>query len=256
MRTVGYHIKGIAVTFQQLIKGKYLLFFIPGILITLFYLWIQSYTSDLGESIHLSSEKSWLDWIAGYLNKGVGAAFSAFNFILAQLYIFIVLTALSPFNTFLGEKFDRELTGNVFEGGLIRFINDFIRMIFVVIIALILEFATIGLYWLISKIFGLAAFDSIASWIIAAFFFGFSFYDFALERYEIGVAGSMGFSFKKPLTMVLTGSIFLGIYSIPVIGIPLAPVITLMISTVVYLYIEKKLPRLNNELKEISNEQV
>ncbi len=235
-------------------KGKFLLFFIPGIIITLFYWWIHSYTSNLGEDIVLSSDKSWLDWLAGYLNKGINAAFSAIDFIIVQLYIFIVLTALSPFNTLLGERFDSSLTGNSFQGGIIRFINDFIRMIFVVIIALVLEFLTIGVYWLISKIFGLGAIDTIISWMISAFYFGFSFYDFALERYEVGVAGSLGFSFRKPITMVLTGGIFLLIYNIPIIGIPLAPVLTLMISTVVYLYVEKKLPIAKTELKTIDNE--
>jgi hypothetical protein len=46
----------------------------------------------------------------------------------------------------------------------------------------------------------------------------------------------------------LTGAIFLIIYSIPVIGIPIAPVVTVMVSTIVYLYIKKRLPK-QTELK-------
>ena len=80
--------------------------------------------------------------------------------------------------------------------------------------------------------FGLDAIDAVVYHVIAAFFFGFSFYDFGLERYQKGVGTSLYYAFEYPLSMILTGSIFLLIYEIPYIGIPLAPVLTVMVSTV------------------------
>ena len=254
MKTISYHLTGITKTFELLSKGKYLLFFIPGAVITILFFSFQSYTNSINEAVNLSSEYSWIDWIAGYVNSGIHKAFGIIESLLNQLYIFVVLTVLSPFNTFLGEKLDSELTGQTFKGGLIRFLNDFIRMLFVVFLILILEFGLMGIYWLISWIFGLGFLDSIIYWVMSAFFFGFAFYDFALERYQETVFKSLGFAFQKPLTMILTGGIFLIIYKIPLIGIPLSPVITVMISTVVYLYVTKRLPAVKNELKTNENE--
>ncbi len=242
MKTIIYHIKGITKTIELLLKGNFLLFFIPGAIITLFFLWLRSLTSSLDAAADLTSDTSWWNSVLEYLNSGIHKAFSIFNFLIDQLYIFIVLTVLSPFNTFLGEKMDTKLTGQEFGGGFIRFINDFFRMIFVVLLALILQFFALGIYWIISYFIDNPFIDEIAYFLISAFFFGFSFYDFALERYEINVMGSLGFAFRNPLTMILTGGIFLLIYNIPLIGIPISPVITLMISTVVYLYIRKRLP--------------
>jgi uncharacterized protein involved in cysteine biosynthesis len=98
------------------------------------------------------------------------------------------------------------------------------------------------MYWMVSWMLP-DVLDPIMYHIIGAFFFGFAFYDFHLERYQVGVMGSLGYAFENGLTMILTGSIFLLIYEIPIIGIPLSPVIAVMISNVVYLYKAKKLPR-------------
>ena len=256
MKTINYHIKSITHTFEELFKGNFLLFFIPGAVLTVVYFWFTSQASALSQAATLASDNSWFDWALGYVNSAVKGAFSVIGILTEQLYIFLVLTVLSPFNTYLGEKLDAKYTGQKFEGGLIRFVNDFIRMIFVVILALTLEFLFIGLYWILSWFIGFEPLDSIMYFCITAFFFGFSFYDFALERYEAGVFSSLGFAFSKPLTMILTGSVFLAIYNIPIVGIPLAPVITLMVSTLVYLYITKKIPVEPNinEQQAIENE--
>ena len=253
MKSIKYHIIGIAKTFELLFKGNYLLFFIPGAIITLLFLWLRSGILGADQAVDLASDNSWYGWAANLFDSGVHKMFGLLDSIFEQLYIFIVLTALSPFNTLLGEKLDTRLTNTTFKGGLIRFVNDIIRMIFVVILALVLEFGFMGIYWLFSKAFGLDFIDDYVYWLLSAFFFGFSFYDFALERYETGVFGTLGFAFRNPLSMILTGGIFLAIYAIPIAGVPLSPVLTLMISTVVYLYITGKLP-ISKELKTSEDE--
>jgi len=243
MDTFSYHIKGIVTTFEQLAKGKFLLFFIPGAIITIAFLLFQLYTNSLEESMMMSSDNSILDWLAGGLNFGIKKAFGFFGFIIDQVYIFIVLTALAPFNTILAERLDTELTGTEFKSTFVRFMNDILRMAFVVIIALFLELIFLSGYWIVSWIVGGEVIDAVMYFVISSFFFGFAFYDFALERDKVGVFGTIGFAFSNPLSMLITGAIFLAIYNIPIIGIPLSPVITVMISTVAYLYIKKKLPK-------------
>lgn len=247
MKALIHHFHGIRITLSELLQGKFLLFFIPGIIISLVY-WITIYYTTSIETPDLIPDTgvSWLDTATGWIDTGisstVGGIVWVFSVILEQIYIFIIITVLSPFNTALAEKLDSSLTGFKVDFNLVRFINDFIRMIFVVILAITLEFTFIIVYWMVSWILGLDALDPYIYPLMAAFFFGFSFYDFALERYEVGVFGSLGYAFSKPLSMLLTGGIFMLIYHIPYIGIPLAPVLAVMISTVVYLYNEGKLP--------------
>lgn len=249
MKTINYHIKGIQVTFEELFKGRYLLFFIPGLVITLLYFYYSSYINDAESSAYFSSTNFFAKLLDYVLNFFVWMFFGAVHFITDQLYMFIVLTAISPFNTYLGEKLDNSLTGNKFDSSFIRFINDIIRMIAIVFIALALEMVFVIAFWILSFLPFIGMIDDIVFFIIKAFFFGFAFYDFALERYRMNIGKSLKYAFKHPLTMILTGSIFLLIYNIPYLGIPLSPVLTVMISTVVFLYLEKKLPKQTAELK-------
>src|SRR5690606_24921740 len=149
-----------------------------------------------------------------------------------------ILTVLSPFNTILSEKLDTKLTGQKFSFSIIRLINDLFRMILVVIIAISMEFIFIGFWWLICWITGLndTFIYPLISFLIGAFFFGFSFYDHSLERYEVNVFGSIGFAFSNGLLVMTTGAIFKLLYYFPYfwevsyLGIIIAPVLTTMIS--------------------------
>ena len=257
MKSFINHYHGIRITFTELFKGKYLVYFIPGVVVSIIYWYFVFKANSIEISTATDTGYSWVDWATGWVDTGVSKVVdyskSLLGTIMGHVYAFVILTFLSPFNTSLAEKLDNSQTGNVFDSNVIRFINDFIRMIFVVILAVFLEFALMLLYWLVSWMFGLDAIDPVVYHIIAAFFFGFSFYDFGLERYQKGVFTSLYYAFEKPLTMILTGTIFLLIYEIPYIGIPLAPVLTVMISTIVYLYNEKKLP-VSSQNKQIENE--
>lgn len=248
MKSLQYHYDGILSTFKTLSKGKLLIFFLPGAILTFLYIWFTSYTGAAADAIDLTTGYSWLDWFDSLVHY----LFGFFAIILDQIYIFFILTILSPFNTVLGEKFDEILTGRKVTFNFVRLVNDFLRMIFVVILIVIIEMAFLVFYWMISWLIP-DVIDAIIYNLIAAFFFGFSFYDFSLERYQVGVFGSLGYAFSNPLSMILTGGIFLLIYNIPIIGVPLSPVLAVMISTVVYLYLEKKLPK-SKELKTTSDD--
>lgn len=134
-------------------------------------------------------------------------------------------------------------------------------MIFIVCVALFLEFLFIGTWWIISGILGIS--DTIyvvLSFLMAAFFFGFSFYDHSLERYNIGVFGSIGFAFQNILLVTLTGVLFQALYffpyiwDVPYIGVVISPVITTMVSTIVYLQYIKKFPKQTPSKSIIENE--
>ncbi len=243
--------EAILATFDQLFKGRFLLFFIPGLVVaTIYYGWRWKTQSEL-DILNYEGDLPLIQWFSDVLTWVAGGIFTILDTIFEQLYIFIVITLLSPFNTTLSEKLDFRLSGNQPETGWARRINEFIRMIFIAIIALFLELIFMLFYWLLTFLpFIGGDYDSIIYFVIKAFFFGFAFYDFSLERYQKNVFQSLGFAFSKPLGMLITGSIFLGIYHIPYAGISLAPVLTVMIATVVYLYYENYLPKSTQDQKE------
>ena len=254
MNSIKYHIDALTITFKEFFKGNYLLFFIPGGVLTIIYLLFSYHTSLVAETFLMEADDSWLGWGKGIINSGVEGFFGFWGFLVDQIYIFAVITLLSPFNTVLSERLDTQLTGTKYTSSIARFINDIIRMVFIVMIAVTLEISFLVFYYIVSWIFGLGFIDGIMFFVISAFFYGMAFYDFALERDQAGVFGTLGYAFSKPLSMLLTGAIFLIIYSIPVIGIPIAPVVTVMVSTIVFLYIKKRLPK-QKKLKTTENNE-
>ena len=62
MRAINYHIRGIITSFEHLSKGKYLIYFLPGLILTIIFWYFRSKTIAIDEAIDLTSEYSWLDW--------------------------------------------------------------------------------------------------------------------------------------------------------------------------------------------------
>ena len=235
------HINGIKSAFSALSEGKFLLFFIPGALIGLIFWLISIFTETVASSFSFLES---IPIIGSYLLSGVKGTFGIVNFIMDQLFIFFILTLLSPFNAILSEKMDSSITGKTYPFDFFDVISSIIRMICIVFIAVLLELIVLGMYWIISRMLGFHFLDQVAFFCIAAFFYGFSFYDYSLERDQLSVLKSLKFTIFNFPIILLTGSIFLAIYYIPVIGVIISPVITVLIST--YIYLQINVPTLNS----------
>ena len=107
-QNINYHIAAIKLIFEELKAGNFLLFFIPGVVASIFFLSIYSLTSSTASLFDFLEH---IPLIGGYLAGGVNKTFGLLMFLLLQIYIFFVLTVLSPFNTVLSEKLDAKLTG-------------------------------------------------------------------------------------------------------------------------------------------------
>lgn len=241
MKALQHHISGIKATFETLARGKMLVFLIPGAVIGLIYYISAHSLSSAGDEMAKSTEDWWL--VGSALSSTIKGAFGFLDTVLLFIFQFIILTALSPFNTMLSEKFDTELTGNTFRSGIVRFINDLLRAVLIAIIAILLQLIFTSVWWILSWILPFSdLLDPVMYFLINAFFFGLAFYDYSLERYEVGTLGSLGFAFSRMLYMLMTGAVFSAIFAIPYIGIILAPVLTTMIATGTYLQMKPKVP--------------
>jgi CysZ protein len=153
------------------------------------------------------------------------------QFILIQVLTFVVLTLLSPINTFLSERIEFQLTGKQFPFSLSIVLRDFWRMLRVVTSLLLLEFFFLFVYWLVLGWYNpINWIDDLVFFCIAAFFYGISFFDYSFERHGLGLSKTMRYAKSNLWLMLFSGGFFLVIFSIPVAGIIIAPVI-LTIST-------------------------
>lgn len=199
------------------------------------YIYLTTFGSGYKELTKNAADISFVGGALSWILGGIGDLFAT---LLSETYKFLVLVLLAPVMTILGENFDSYLTGQKYSFNIIKVINDLVRMIFIIIVAIILQFTFYLVFFFILSFFVPKFLEPSCYFLITSFFVGFSFYDYGLERYGVSTFGSLGFAFSKPLTMILTGGVFTLIYMVPYIGIPIAPVLTVMISTVVYLKIK------------------
>jgi CysZ protein len=243
MKAINDHIYAIKLSFDELMKGKYWLYLIPSILISLFFMFLYGFIAAIFSFLDYAND---VPLVGTYLGAGVSSVTAVSSSIGDFIYQFFILTVLSPVYCLLSEKVDNSIAGSKFDGGIVRIMTDLIRAIFVVIVALILNLFFMIIWWFFAWFTGFHSLDEIVYFLINAFFIGFSFYDYSLERYEIGTFGSWGFGFKNISYMVITGGLFSLFFKVPYFGVILSPFFLTIVSTIVFLKMHNKIPSISN----------
>lgn len=243
MKAINDHIFAAKLSFDLLMKGKYWLYLIPSLLISLFFMFLYGFIGAIFSFLDYAYD---VPFVGSYLGEGVTSVITFSSSIGDFIYQFFILTVLSPVYCLLSEKVDNNVAGSKFDGGIVRILTDIVRAIFIVIIAIILNVFFMIVWWLFAWFTGFHLLDEIIYFLINAFFIGFSFYDFSLERYEIGTFGSWGFGFKNMSYMAITGGLFSLFFKVPYFGVILSPFFLTIISTVVFLKMHNKIPSLSN----------
>lgn len=246
MKALNDHIYAINVTFRELGKGKFWLYLIPSVAVGILFFMTSGFISGIFGFLNKAAD---VPLVGSYLNTGVEAGKGFFSYVGDFIYQFVILTILSPVYCLLSEKVDNELSGANFNGGIVRILTDFIRMIFIVVISTALYFTFMGAWWIISWFIGIDVLDQVMNLLIGAFFLGFSFYDYSLERYQIGTWKSWMFSFEHIGYMLITGLIFNLLFHVPVLGVLVSPFLATIISTAVFLKMHHKIPLDPNRVK-------
>lgn len=241
------HIEAILWSFKKIIEGKFILFFIPGIVIALLFVFVFGTVKTLDSWLNVVN---YIPWLGSYILEGKNVFFGWLDGLSFFLYQFIIISVLSPFHTVLSEKVDTEITKQKFKFSWEKIVSDIVRTIGVIILGgflyLFLKIVLSSFTWLI----GLSVINPIISAILIGFFTGFNSYDYSLERYNINVFNSWKFARKHPFYMLITGGIFSSFLFIPYIGVVLAPVFLTMIGTFCFLKIQKRERALCRELSD------
>lgn len=213
--------------------NKLYLFLIPGAIITFFYLYFRWLFGWLGAPEELAPDAGW--WA-----RMVNTIQESGKWVLQTSYQFIMITILSPVMAILAERADNHLSGSKFDGGLKRMITDLLRTIAIVFTALWF-FIVVYLVWnLFALLLGITALTPYVMFFINAFFIGFAYTDYALERYKVSLVKSWNYGFKNSWTMVGLGALFTGVFYIPYLGALAAPFLITLLATSVWHVKENK----------------
>ncbi len=178
-----------------------------------------------------------------------------FRLLFISVYAFvggyIVLIFLSPVFAFLSEKVESILTGHDYPFNLKQFFRDIRRGILLALRNMALEIIITIILFLLSFIPMVGLFTGPALFFVTAYFYGFSFMDYSLERQKMNLHNSVVFVKRNKGVAIGNGAIFSLILIIPYIGVLISSFISI-ISVVAATISTLELITHNNENRSIS----
>lgn len=216
----------IFLVFKDKSTYKYL---VPGAVVTLFYGSFMFSMGWLSEERNVSDEAlSWSAKLIYWLTSGA-------KWFTTMLFEFIVITLFSPIMALLSERVETNITGNQFEFSLSRFIAELLRTVGILVSGFVLSSLVILVWSLVAWIGDLKTITPYIVFVIKAFFIGFNYVDYSLERHSVSIRRSWIYAINRPLKMLIPGVIFSFLFFVPVLGVMLAPFITTIIATLLWI---------------------
>lgn len=214
----------------KILKGssiyKYL---IPGFIVTLIYVSFM-WSTGAYDSVHeLNTEDLGFFAKIGYWFK------SGVLWFTQMLFEFTVITLFSPIMALLSERCDTILTGREYAFDFQRLMQELIRTIGILATGFIFSSIVMGLWFLIAWIGNLSVISPYILFVLKAFFIGFNFVDYSLERNMVPIGKSWKYAIAHPMVMIAFGALFSLIFMLPWIGAMLAPFLTTIFATVYFL---------------------
>ena len=151
-----------------------------------------------------------------------------FSSISNTAYSFLIVTLLSPVYSYLSERIETDMSGKTYEFVLKEIIKNITRtariFIFMILTELLLS---VFVSFLLIIPFML---------LIQAFFFGWAFLDYSLERHAYAFKKTQSFVSSHWLYCTLVGLTFLILSKIPYLGLAIGAVVATILAT--YMFIE------------------
>ena len=152
-----------------------------------------------------------------------------------MLFEFTVITLFSPIMALLSERCDTILTGREYAFNFERLMQELIRTIGILATGFIFSSIVMGLWFFISWIGNLSVISPYILFVLKAFFIGFNFVDYSLERNMVPIGRSWKYAIANPMVMISFGVLFSLLFMLPLIGAMLAPFLTTIFATVYFL---------------------
>ena len=176
---------------------------------------------------------SWDFWGSGFLSSTI----EFFLFIMVRILFFlifayvggyIVIIFLSPVFAILSEKVESILTGNEFPFVFNQFLKDIWRGVRLALRNLVIELMLTLVLFVLSFIPVVGFFTGITLFFISAYFYGFSFIDFSLERKRMNIKDSVAFVKTNKGLAIGNGTVFSLVLLIPFVGVMISSFLSIV----------------------------
>ncbi|MFH2142957.1 MAG: EI24 domain-containing protein [Bacteroidota bacterium] len=180
--------------------------------------------------ISLDQAEFWGSGVLRYLVTLIVKGLFNIIFIVLFAYIggFIVLIIMSPILAYISEKTEKILTGNDYPFSSVQLMHDIVRGVSLALRNMFYELSwtliafVITIVPLIGWLISLLQIDNLFLFIVASYFYGFSFLDYSVERQKFNVRKSVKLVRKRKGVATSIGMIFSISLFIPYIGVGLA----------------------------------
>ncbi|WP_066629556.1 EI24 domain-containing protein [Labilibacter marinus] len=176
---------------------------------------------------------SWEFWGSGFLSSVIEIVMYVvvrllFFLLFAYIGGYIVLILMSPVFAFLSEKVESILTGNEYPFNLKQLLKDIWRGVRLALRNLGIELFLTVILFMLSFIPVIGFFTSIALFFISAYFYGFSFIDYSLERKKMDIKESIAFVKTNKGLSIGNGTIFSLVLLIPFVGVLISSFVSII----------------------------
>lgn len=226
--------KSYGKAFKLLFTTKlWLFFFIPLVLnIILFYGgWeLKDYITEFVKKwlfylTNLENADFFMSEFLGWMLKALVTIIVGFFFLFIYAYFggYIVLIVLSPVLAYLSEKVEKIETGNDYPFDFWQMLKDSIRGIFLAFRNMFIETGWMLAIFIIAYIpvvgWIAGVFGVVFLFFISAYFYGFSFIDYSIERRRLNIRQSVKLVRKRKGAAIAIGLIYAFVLLIPFIGL-------------------------------------
>lgn len=233
------YIKAIRFIFKKKLAWFFLFPLVISIIILIFGLEFSGYLSDLVENKVFeymefkNTESAFIRFLQAFIKGTLWVLFKAlFFFVFAFTSGYVVLIVLSPVFAWLSEKTEKKLTGTDYPFNFKKFAKDVWRGIVLAVRNLLIEIFFIIAVFVISFVPLLGWLSGLLGMIflffISAYFYGFSFIDYYIERKKLNARQSVYFMRKHKGLAIGNGVLFAFTLLFPVIGTLFAPFLAII----------------------------
>ena len=146
---------------------------------------------------------------------------------------YMVLTLMTPILTPLSERTEYHLTGNKYPLILKYYIEDVVRAFKIILRNMLLQMLWMAAIYTVTFLYGLPNWvNEVLYYLIAFYFYGFSFMDYANERRRISIGDAIKFTRRHAVAAFVLGGIYVGLYVIPYAGVVIAPILSVVAGTI------------------------
>ncbi len=149
----------------------------------------------------------------------------AIGYLLFVANKYIVLILLSPLLAYASERAEEVVTGRTFPFSFSQLMKDALRGALIAMRNGVLELAITAGVWVLTLFVPLLApFSFIILFVVSAYFYGFSMFDYINERRRLRIGESVRVVNSQAGAVIANGMLFSLFMKVPIVGLMLAPV--------------------------------